>query len=114
MHVLFICWFGRDVTFNGGWSAKHLHRLGFFKGDDHYMGRSFVQREQEGDDDWRYVYVKMYVLSRCYYCAAHSRNYLSMFVDRDMFMRFRGGVVSHKVTREWMTSCKVMEPQQRW
>ncbi|KAJ8595466.1 HAD-like protein [Rhizopogon salebrosus TDB-379] len=110
MHVLFVRWFGRDVTFNAGWSTKRLHRLGYFKGDDpscfgfldpdqvirgvhlvpafahgrteHYMGRSFVRREEEGDDDWRYFYV-------------------NMFVDRDMFMRFRGGGVGHKVTREW-------------
>ncbi|KAG2154064.1 hypothetical protein DEU56DRAFT_952119 [Suillus clintonianus] len=26
---------------------------------------------------------------------------LRFFVDRDMFMRFRGGGVGHKVTREW-------------
>jgi hypothetical protein len=91
MHVLFVRWFGRNVTFNAGWSTKRLHRLGYFKGDDpscfgfldpdqvirgvhlipafahgrteHYMGRSFVRREEEGDDDWRYFYVNMYVPS---------------------------------------------------
>src|SRR6267154_3146610 len=26
---------------------------------------------------------------------------MNRFVDRDMFMRFRGGGVSHQVTREW-------------
>ncbi|KIK44191.1 hypothetical protein CY34DRAFT_80436, partial [Suillus luteus UH-Slu-Lm8-n1] len=90
MHVLFVCWFGRDVSFKGGWSAKHLHRLGFLKGDDptcfvfldpdqvirgvhlipvfahdrvtdHYMGPSFVRREQDGNKDWCYHYVNMYV-----------------------------------------------------
>lgn len=128
MHVLFVRWFGRDVSFKGGWSAKRLHRLGFLKGDDptcfvfldpdqvirgvhlipafahdrvtdHYMGPSFVRREQDGNKDWRYHYVNMcvplYILNTCssYYCTR--------FVDRDMFMRFRGGGVGHKVTREW-------------
>ncbi|KAH7890138.1 hypothetical protein F5I97DRAFT_1924654 [Phlebopus sp. FC_14] len=27
--------------------------------------------------------------------------YVSMFVDRDMFMRFQGGGIGHKVTRDW-------------
>ncbi|KAG2033983.1 hypothetical protein BDR03DRAFT_935455 [Suillus americanus] len=110
MDVLFVRWFARDVTFKGGWSAKHLHRLGFFTGDDpgcfgfldpdnvicgvhlipafahertdHYMGPSFVHHEEDGDTDWRFHYV-------------------NIFVDRDMFMHFRGGGVGHKVTREW-------------
>jgi hypothetical protein len=71
MHILFVRWFAHNVTFKGGWSAKHLHRLGLFTGNDpgcfgfldpdqvicgvhlipafahgrtdHYMGPSFVR-----------------------------------------------------------------------
>ncbi|KAG2032552.1 hypothetical protein BDR03DRAFT_820720, partial [Suillus americanus] len=105
MDVLYICWFVCDVTFKGGWSAKCLHRLGFFTGNDpgcfrfldpdnvicevhliptfarertdHYMGPSFVCCKEDCDTDWR-------------------SDYCTRFVDRDMFMHFCGGGVSHK------------------
>jgi hypothetical protein len=97
MHVLFVRWFGRNVTFKGGWSTKHLHRLGFFTSEDpgcfgfldpnqvicgvhlipvfahnctdHYLGPSFVQHEEDGDTDWRYFYVNMYVFFYFYLFA---------------------------------------------
>jgi hypothetical protein len=89
MDVLFMCWFGRDVTFNAGWSAKRLHHIGFFKCDDpdsfgfvdpnqviqgvhlipgfHYgrtdtrLGPSFVCPPEDMDTDWMYFYVNQYV-----------------------------------------------------
>jgi len=97
MHVLFVRWFGRNVTFKGGWSAKRLHRLGFFTSEDpgcfgfldpdqvirgvhlipafahnhtdHYLGPSFVRREEDGDTDWQYFYVNMYVFFYFYLFA---------------------------------------------
>ncbi|KAG2055704.1 hypothetical protein BDR06DRAFT_881525 [Suillus hirtellus] len=108
MDILFVCWFGQYMTFNGRFSSKHLHRLSFLPDDidsdsscfgfidpnqviygvhlipvyaygrtEKYLGPSFVHHEEEGDEDWLYFYV-------------------NMFVDRDMFMRFHGGGVGHK------------------
>lgn len=93
MDVLFVRWFGRDVTFPAGFSNKRLHRIGFITNDtsnpdvdsgcfgfvdpdqvirgvhlipayaykctNQYLGPSFVRREEEADDDWRYFYVNM-------------------------------------------------------
>ena len=28
---LWVRWFGRDVSFNAGWKARRLHRIGFLK-----------------------------------------------------------------------------------
>jgi hypothetical protein len=89
MHVLFVHWFGHDITFNAGWSAKRLHRIGFFKRDDpdsfgfvdpdqvirgvhlipgfHYgwtntrLRPSFVRPPEDKDTDWLYFYVNQYV-----------------------------------------------------
>jgi hypothetical protein len=90
MHVLFVRWFGRDVAFKAGWSAKRLHRIGFFSRDDpdsfgfvdpdqvirgvHLipgfaygqtdtrLGRSFVRPPEDKDMDYMYYYVNQYVL----------------------------------------------------
>jgi len=34
MDVLFVRWFGRDINFKAGWSAKRLHHIGFFQCND--------------------------------------------------------------------------------
>ncbi|KAG2744431.1 hypothetical protein P692DRAFT_20878210 [Suillus brevipes Sb2] len=101
--------YGPDITFNAGWSAKRLHRIGFFKCNDpdsfgfvdpdqvirgvhlipgfHYgrtdtrLGPSFVRPPEDKDTDWLYFYV-------------------NHFVDHDMFMRFRGGGVRHKMSED--------------
>ncbi|KAG2739152.1 hypothetical protein P692DRAFT_201873415 [Suillus brevipes Sb2] len=49
---------------------------------DTLLGPSFVRKEEENDTDWRYYY-------------------LNMFVDRDTFMRFRGGGIGHKAMWDW-------------
>jgi len=36
---------------------------------DHYMGPSFIHREEDGDTDWRYFYVNMYVFFYFYVLA---------------------------------------------
>ncbi|KAN0101367.1 hypothetical protein V8E55_001351 [Tylopilus felleus] len=52
---------------------------------DQYLGPSFVHLNRDDlgwNEDWRFYYV-------------------NMFVDRDMFMWFRGSGVGHKSTRDW-------------
>ncbi|KAG2030236.1 hypothetical protein BDR03DRAFT_878828 [Suillus americanus] len=120
MNVLFVRWFGRDIEYKAGWSAKRLYCIGFFKHDDP-EGFGFVNPDQvirgvhlipgfeHGRTDTQ--------LGPSFGCATDDDNadfntcslyidatlliYLPSFVDRDMFMRFRGGGVGHKVTREW-------------
>ncbi|KAG6380707.1 hypothetical protein JVT61DRAFT_5085 [Boletus reticuloceps] len=114
MNVLFVRWFGRDVNYPSGWSEKRLYRLQFFDQEspsdafgfldpdsvvrgihlipafgfnrtDELLGLSQARRMQDEDNsgqDWKYYYV-------------------NMFVDRDVFMRFRGGGVGHKMTWDW-------------
>jgi len=95
MDVLFVRWFGRDITYKGGFSRKRLHRIGFLSdGEDScfgfvdpdqvirgvhlipayayqrtnkYLGPTFARHEGEGDEDWRYFYVNMYVTFILFY-----------------------------------------------
>ncbi|KAG2125107.1 hypothetical protein DEU56DRAFT_825868 [Suillus clintonianus] len=110
---LFVRWFRRDVS-PAGWAAKRLQRLEFFDEDslpdafgfldpnsvvrgvhlipafnfettNTLLGPTFARKKSdscEEHSDWRFYYV-------------------NIFVDRDMFMRFRGGGVGHKATRDW-------------
>ncbi|KIK75878.1 hypothetical protein PAXRUDRAFT_18604 [Paxillus rubicundulus Ve08.2h10] len=114
MNVLFVRWFRRDVNYPSGWMEKRPHRLQFFDQEnpadafgfvdpdlvvrgvhiipafayartEELLGPSKARRQKDGeqwDADWKYYYI-------------------NMFVDRDMFMRFRGGGVGHKATRDW-------------
>ncbi|KAF8425401.1 hypothetical protein L210DRAFT_3421315, partial [Boletus edulis BED1] len=113
LDVLFVRWFGRDVNYPSGWDAKRLHRLQFLdqEGPDAFgfldpnsvvrgiqlipafehgltnellPGPSQARRFQDEptNSDWAYYYV-------------------NMFVDRDILMRFRGGGVGHRATRDW-------------
>ncbi|KAH7921017.1 hypothetical protein BV22DRAFT_1107414 [Leucogyrophana mollusca] len=108
MNFLFVRWFGRDTAFRAGFSARRLHRVGFMQDYDpdefgfldpdqvirgvhlipasrnweNYLEPSIARRSEEEDADWSCFYV-------------------NMFVDRDMFMRFRGGGIGHKATRGW-------------
>ncbi|KAG2078318.1 hypothetical protein BDR04DRAFT_998991, partial [Suillus decipiens] len=109
MHVLFVHWFGQDVTFKAGWSVKQLHHIGFFSRDDPdsfsfvdpnqviwgvhlipgfaygqtdtQLGPLFVHPLEDKDMDYMYFYV-------------------NHFVDQDMFMDFRGGSVGHKMLED--------------
>lgn len=102
-------WFGRDLSHRSGWKAKRLHRLGFISSEDpgafgfidpkniirgihlipafsfghtsEYLSPSIIRHTSDNDEDWTYFY-------------------LNIFVDRDMLMRFRGGGVGHRTTRE--------------
>ncbi|KAG1864616.1 hypothetical protein C8R48DRAFT_656144 [Suillus tomentosus] len=114
MNVLFVRWFGRDIEYKAGWSAKRLYCIGFFKHDDP-EGFGFVDPDQvirgvhlipgfeHGHTDTRlHQQTTMAFYSSYRALQSHSLYfYVNHFVDRDMFMRFRGGGVGHKVTREW-------------
>ncbi|KAG2068887.1 hypothetical protein BDR04DRAFT_1023286, partial [Suillus decipiens] len=122
MEVLFVHWFRRDGL-PAGFSAKRLQCFQFFDKDslneafgfldpdsiicgvhiipafaysctDTLLGPSFVHKEEELDTDWHYYYVNMYVLFS-------PLLYYSLFVDRDIFMRFCGGRIGHKAMQDW-------------
>jgi hypothetical protein len=84
MHVLFARWFGRDITFNAGWSRKRLHWLGYFKGDVPHVSGSLTQIEsfavftfvcrEEGDDDWQFLYEYVCIISLLPVTSTHNSN----------------------------------------
>ncbi|KAJ3531672.1 hypothetical protein NM688_g7542 [Phlebia brevispora] len=106
MEFLWVRWLGHDSTWHSGWHTRCLPRIGFVPEDDvdafgfldpqevvrgvHLIlafahgktdellsGPSIAQAHSDGDEDWQYFYV-------------------NIFVDRDMFMRFRGGGIGHR------------------
>ncbi|KAI6104250.1 hypothetical protein F5141DRAFT_1065063 [Pisolithus sp. B1] len=108
--ILWVRWFARNKNFKSGWAVRHLPRIGFYPQDDlanafgfidpndvvravhlisayHFgctkdlLPPSIARRKPDNDEDWEWYYV-------------------NMFVDRNMFMRFRGGAVGHKTTHE--------------
>jgi len=110
IEFLWVRWYGRDTDSTGGWNTRRLHKVGFMDSDDdaafgfldpariirgaHLIPsfcdgrtRELLQPSQtarapsENDEDYTLYNV-------------------GMFVDRDMIMRFRGGGVGHKSTRE--------------
>ncbi|KAG1856388.1 hypothetical protein DFJ58DRAFT_840899 [Suillus subalutaceus] len=98
MDFLFVRWFQWDGS-AAGWAVKRLQRLEFFDEDspDAYgfldpdsvirgvhLIPSFQHRSDPQDPE-----------SDCRF------QYMNIFVDRDMFMRFRGGGIGHKATRDW-------------
>ncbi|EGN94895.1 hypothetical protein SERLA73DRAFT_155586 [Serpula lacrymans var. lacrymans S7.3] len=110
MDVLWVRWFARDTSTPTGWAAKRWHRVGFMDGlepgafgfldpdvvirgihlipafaygrTDEYLPPSITRQPNETNEDWAFFDV-------------------NIFVDCDMFMRYRGGGVGHKATREW-------------
>ncbi|KAH9953546.1 hypothetical protein BC827DRAFT_1145930 [Russula dissimulans] len=95
---LWVHWFGRDPDHRGGFETRRLHRIGLMEPESpesyRFMDPGDVLRgihlipafeigkhatELMDDSDWEYFYI-------------------SMFVDRDMFVRFLGGGIGHKVT----------------
>ncbi|TRM55908.1 hypothetical protein BD626DRAFT_587637 [Schizophyllum amplum] len=106
--VLWARWYHFDDKHVSGWKAKRLHRVGFEPGNSEsafgfidpadvvraaHLVPAFAQgqttallsapstlarrRDEEGKDYQRY--------------------YINMFADRDMFMRYRGGGLGHKL-----------------
>ncbi|PPQ85538.1 hypothetical protein CVT26_012745 [Gymnopilus dilepis] len=114
MDLLWVRRFEYDSTYAAGWDARRLHRIQFVDADQSgafgfvdpsqvirgihlipafahgrtsdLLGPSIARAANkdldEQDSDWRYYYV-------------------NMFVDRDMFMRFRGGGIGHKATNDY-------------
>ncbi|KLO16710.1 hypothetical protein SCHPADRAFT_822793 [Schizopora paradoxa] len=109
MDFLWVRWFGRELSHRVGWSKRRLHQIGFVEDHEDTPAFGFIHPSQvlrgahlipafahgktnimlppsvarpvsDNDEDWKFYYV-------------------NMFVDRDMFMRYRGGGVGHKVTR---------------
>lgn len=121
MDFVWVRWFGRDPNnYQSGWKVKRLHRLGFIPADepgafgfldprhlirgvhlipafaygrtDGLLPPSIARLLHENNEDWKFYYV-------------------NMFVDRDMFMRFRGGGVGHRSTRNaTQTFCNDRDP----
>ncbi|KAK2467950.1 hypothetical protein APHAL10511_000245 [Amanita phalloides] len=103
MDFLWVHWFGCDLAHKGGWRARRLHRIGFVESQDptafgfldpasviwavhlipaFSIGKTVADVDPSHEDmDWQQYYV-------------------NTFVDRDMFIRFRGGGVGHKSTRK--------------
>ncbi|KAK7461457.1 hypothetical protein VKT23_008634 [Stygiomarasmius scandens] len=118
MDILFVRWFQRDMTYQCGWEAKRLPRLQFLPSNDEdafgFVDPNTVIRgchllpgfahgytnkyldfpdsvgqvprlTTEGlvvdEDDWKYYYV-------------------GIAIDRDMWMRYRGGGVGHMSTQK--------------
>ncbi|KZP03324.1 hypothetical protein FIBSPDRAFT_1055351 [Athelia psychrophila] len=107
MEFLWVRWFLRDTTHKSGSKAKRLCRIAFDDDEDYAfgfldpkeiiravhlipafahgrsgdaLGPSLIRHPREKDEDWNFYYV-------------------SRWVDRDMFMRFRGGGVGHRYAR---------------
>ncbi|KAK7680030.1 hypothetical protein QCA50_016976 [Cerrena zonata] len=104
MEFLFVRWYRRDETFKAGFQQKRLHRLSFIPASepnafgfldpddvvraahlmpvfasgrtDEYLPGKTVSRPLGEEDDWKHMYV-------------------NCFVDRDMYMCYRGGGIGH-------------------
>ncbi|KAG2134483.1 hypothetical protein DEU56DRAFT_720285, partial [Suillus clintonianus] len=92
MDFLLVRWFRRDSS-PAGWAAKRLHRLEFFD-EDSPDGYGFL----DPDTVIRGVHL---IPGFAYPIDPDDLNsdsrfyYLNIFVDRDMFMRYRGGGIGH-------------------
>jgi len=126
--VLFVRWFGRATHLPSGFAARRLPKVGFLHEDDpdafgfldpndvirgvhmipsfrqgtteELLGPSFVRRESDDDQDWNFYDVNMSV-THLLSCSTYRLVLNTSFVDRDMFMRFRGGGIGHKGSRHW-------------
>ena len=116
MEFLWVHWFGRDPDHRGGFETRRLHRIGLMEPESPesygFVDPSDVLRGvhlipafgigkivsglTDDKEDWEYFYISMYVSSSV--GSATHIDIASRFVDRDMFMRFLGGGIGHKVT----------------
>ncbi|PSS31922.1 hypothetical protein PHLCEN_2v2303 [Hermanssonia centrifuga] len=112
LDFLWVRWFGRDLTTPGGFRTRRLHRIGFVDIDElafgfldpdlicrgvhiipafahgktsELLGPSIVRSVSDNDEDWVFYYV-------------------NIFADRDMFMRYLGGGVGHRVVQSMLDS----------
>lgn len=86
MDVLWVRWFGRDMSYRTGWKARRLHRVGFVRDEpfgfldpnevirgahlipafahgrtEEILGPSIARQPSESHEDWLYYYVAMQV-----------------------------------------------------
>ncbi|RXW16536.1 hypothetical protein EST38_g9319 [Candolleomyces aberdarensis] len=110
VEVVWIRWLGVHYPHRHGWRAKHLPKVGFVEPSDdgsaifdfvdptdiiravhlipdfesgqstNGLGPTLARPESDKDVDWNFFYV-------------------NIFVDRDMFMRYRGGGIGHVDTQ---------------
>ncbi|KAF9521934.1 hypothetical protein CPB83DRAFT_872126 [Crepidotus variabilis] len=98
MEFLFVRWFAHCLKPVGGWNTRRLHRVAFFAADAQPFGfvdPAHILRAAHLIPAFAWQETNEYLNSNKDYCF----HYVSMFVDRDMVMRFRGGGVGHKSTQ---------------
>ena len=127
MEFLWVRWFGIEIGHRYGFKVARLPKVGFVEENDPsafgFLNPSLVLRgchlipsfvngrtsdllktihtaaRPPGEfDDWAAFYVNMYDLE--YFVSFRASNIYSSFVDRDMFMRFLGGGVSHQTAQQ--------------
>lgn len=118
MEFLWVRWYRLDKTFTGGLARRRLHRMelvpetdpsafGFIDPDDVIRGVHLIPAFAHGSIPstssypsnatlWKFYYVNMYV-SPLTSLTSIQLIFLTRFVDRDMYMRFRVGGVGHSV-----------------
>jgi hypothetical protein len=132
MDFLWVRWFSHNTWHVGGWKAKCLHRIGLLDKDDPeaygfldlndiirtvhlipafalgdrsqletLLGLSSAQRSL----DWFFFYVNLYV--RTPSCPQSLIFSNLSFVDHDMFMRYLGGGIGHRSTRDASSTSNV-------
>lgn len=107
MDVLWVRWFEIDKSYRAGWKAKRLYRLkyvpplddgafGFLDPDDIIRGSHIIPGFSLGHQTHSAVNPASVWDPKNDWEAY----YINQFVDRDMFMRYRGGGVGHKYMRD--------------
>ncbi|KAJ3482617.1 hypothetical protein NLJ89_g12128 [Agrocybe chaxingu] len=107
VEFLFVRWYGCNTERRTGWAAKRLHWVGFMDSDVFgFLDPAQVIRAVHLIPAFAF-HKTSDLLGLSKIARGHSENaedfvyfYGAMFVDRDMFMRFRGGGVGHTSTRE--------------
>ncbi|THH07280.1 hypothetical protein EW146_g9368 [Bondarzewia mesenterica] len=114
MDFLFVRWFGQDLSHRAGWNAQHLYRIGFLDsnlpGAFGFLNPNEIIRAVHMIPAFAHKRTDALLPSTS---IAHPHTslgdksttewrfyYIGMFVDRDMFMRFRGGGVGHRSTKD--------------
>jgi len=129
MDILWVRWFAIDKKHKAGWKAKRLYKIrfipnldegafGFINPDDVIRGIHLIPGFDEGliksgpedaKSEWDYVasrnwcsyYVNQYVVHTSYIWTLTTTTpiHINRFVDRDIFMRYRGGGIGHRYMR---------------
>ncbi|KAF8156743.1 hypothetical protein B0H34DRAFT_798127 [Crassisporium funariophilum] len=110
MEFLFVRWFGRDPTPQPGWRTKRLTRLAFVQGNSElafgFLDPTQVIRAVHLIPAFQWGCVSDLLPPSVIARGVNNPTmdwqlyYLSIFSDRDLMMRFRGGGVGHASTRE--------------